>query len=220
MTLRVLAGATITAGLTACGDSSAPRSPAAPAPAEQTSSPADAPVQDQYSILNPRPRPKDPSPTRLIGPPLLFRVTGTRAPTEHDLSPQLRYVVFFRLNRGSDAAVQRGQYSGSFFILDEDGPLHVTTFGRRRLHCFSGEIYGKGSDDPSIARRLDALAVGSRVKVHLQPLTPTAAGKRKLIDKPYIPRLRLRVSGSKDAGGLYELTSPEYRRLVRQIGCL
>ena len=127
----------------------------------------------------------------------------------------MRYTVLFRLSRGSEA-VRRGPFYGAFNIAG--GGLDPYAFGRRGAHCFAGVVYGMGSDDPETARRLDKVRVGSRVRVTIKPLTPTADGKTKQIPQAYVRYPLLRVSNVRGAVE-YKLTSPAAKLIIRRMGC-
>ncbi len=187
--------------------------------APKTTSPGrtDSPHPVATTATAPRPaaRPDDPQRTRLVSGPFLFRLIGTRGPTATDGSPQARYTLLFRLSRGMEA-VRSGPFYGAFEIAG--GGLDPYAIGRSGAHCFAGVVYGAGFEDPEPARRLDRLALGTRVRVTIKPLTPTANGESTQIPRGYVrhPRLRVsRVSGHVE----YKLTSPTAQRTIRSMGC-
>lgn len=156
-----------------------------------------------------------PNPTRLVAGPLLFRLEGTPAPSDFDLSAQERYAVIFRLNRGP-GAVRRGSSFGLFLLADNG--LTPTVY-RAKTNCYDATLEGKGSPTAPLARRLDRLALGTRVRVDIQPLTTTGEPQ---ISNVYVrhPRLR-RTRASLDSSNNLALVirTPSARRALHQIGC-
>ena len=151
----------------------------------------------------------------------MVRLTGTPAPTKTDGSPQVRYVLIFRLDRGYKA-IRNGHSYGAFLIAG--GGLDPFPFGRRGSHCFGAVVEGKGSDDPETARRLDKIRRGERVRVEIKPLT-LKAGKNKQIDDAFVRRPRMRVSAlvsdivSLNLSRRSDFTNPSARSAIRRLGC-
>lgn len=152
---------------------------------------------------------------------MLIRLKGTPLPTETDGSPQVRYVLIFRLDRGYKA-IRNGRSYGAFLIAG--GGLDPFPFGRRGSHCFGAAVDGKGSDDPETVRRLDKVRRGERVRVEIKPLT-LKAGKNKQIEQPFVRRPRLRVSAlisdlaSHTLRRRSDFTNPSARSAIRRLGC-
>lgn len=163
----------------------------------------------------------DPEPTRLTAGPVLIRLTGTPTPTKTDGSPQVRYVLIFRLSRGHNA-VRNGRSYGWFEIAGTT--LDPFAFGRRGAHCFAGVIEGKGAEDPAPAHILDRKRARERVQVQIRPLTKRE-GKNELIEHPYLRHPRMLVSAVRSAIASYTLrspadfTSPSTRRAIRALRC-
>ncbi len=132
-------------------------------------------------------------PTRraLTAGPVLIRLTGTPAPTKTDGSPQVRYVLIFRLSRGYKA-VRNGWSYGWFEIAGDT--LDPYPFGQRGAYCFAGVLEGKGAENPAPAHILDKKRPRDRVQVRIRPLT-MRAGKNKLIEHPYLRHPRTLVRG-------------------------
>ena len=207
----VVLGAVLLAG---CSEDAPPRTAAHTTTAAVRVSPP-------LSTTTPRFHGHDPAPTRLVAGPVLVRLTGTPAPTKTDGSPQVRYVLIFRLDRGYKA-IRNGQSYGAFLIAG--GGLDPFPFGRRGSHCFGAVVEGKGSDDPETARRLDKVRRGERVRVEIKPLT-LKAGKNKQIDHPFVRRPRMRVSAlvsdivSHTLSRRSDFTNPSARSAIRRLGC-
>ncbi|CAN5587075.1 hypothetical protein BH20ACT17_BH20ACT17_19310 [soil metagenome] len=152
---------------------------------------------------------------------MLIRLTGTPAPTKTDGSPQVRYVLIFRLSRGYKA-VRNGWSYGWFEIAG--GTLDPYPFGQRGAYCFAGVLYGKGAENPAPAHILDKKRPRDRVQVRIRPLT-MRAGKNKLIEHPYLRHPRMLVSAVRSAIASHTLsspadfTSPSARRAIRALRC-
>ena len=155
--------------------------------------------------------------TRLVGGPVVLRVTDAPKPTATDLTAQLRYVVVFRLSRApnlklpstdlrSDLNTQVGNYS----IVDSahgwSTENNIGAFGRLADHCFAAYL-----TTSTTFRALDAIRAGRRVWVSLQPATPSARGG-EVAGRYYERRPRLLRA---DVG----LRMRRARRALRGIGC-
>lgn len=193
-----------------CGGDAGPRA------ADPTSPTGTSPTSRRADPESPG---HDPAPTRLVAGPVLMRLTGTPAPTRTDGSPQVRYILIFRLDRGY-TSVRNGRSYGAFLIAG--GGLDPFPFGRRGSHCFGAVVDGRGSDQPEVARRLDAVERGTRVRVEIQPLT-VKDGKNTQIAEPYVRRPRMRVSGVlgdiPDYRRAAGFTNPTARAAIRRLGC-
>jgi hypothetical protein len=163
----------------------------------------------------------DPAPTRLIGRPALFRITG-KQPTRFGnvISPRVDYVVIFRLSRDPKRHINSDSYDlpkgalasrGNFTLMDDltfNPENGIYTLGRsgRGAHCFSA---------PTPARvrtpKLDKVSVGDTVRFSLQPLTPTAGGSSKL-GRTYVTHPRLRTAD-------WRLRRSGARRELKRMGC-
>lgn len=221
LSAAAMAGAAVAATLGACGDPAIPRSPEPTTTSQAAQRPDTTTKPGSHTVRPSEAGGEEPAPTRLLAGPLLFRLTGTPKPTQTDGSPQVRYIIIFRLSSGPKA-VRNGRSSGNFLIAG--GALNPYVFGRPRAHCFAAVVSGKGAEDPEPARRLDNVAAGKRVKVRIQPLT-RAASKNKLIDRPYERQPRMRVSGVSSTLASYTLSSPEdfasrsARQAIRRLIC-
>ncbi len=159
-------------------------------------------------------RPVDASlPTRLVGGPLVFRVTGAPQLPPSDLTPELRYALIFRLNR--DPYKQRDGYAvvhdprGNFSLF---GSVAFSfDFPIERLEitdCFIGYIDAEAT---YFVDKLNALSLGARVPVRLRPVTPKPNGT-SVLGRAYRRNPRLLSTD-------YALASPRARASVRRIGC-
>jgi hypothetical protein len=177
-------------------------------------------------------------PTRLVGGPLVFRIQGAIEPTPANGTPQLRYVLIFRLNReihlperlrnarsGPYPPGARGSW-GNFTLDGEDYlydnpvlPLDPVDRTNDHDNCFSGEIR---SDDPT-TRRLDRIPLGGHVRVRLRPLTPKPGGSADaILGIIYVRDLRMlsmRVKPDAATGYYNQVASRSARTRLARIGC-
>jgi hypothetical protein len=152
-------------------------------------------------------------PTKLVGGPLVFRVTGAPRTPSSDLTPELRYALIFRLNR--DPYKKRDGYG---VVRDPRG--NFSLFGRiaftfdapiERLEipdCFIGYI---DVEHTGFIAELDALSLGARVPVRLRPVTPEPNGT-SVLGRAYRRNPRLLSTD-------YALASAGARAKLRRIGC-
>lgn len=181
------------------------------------------------------PNPPRSIPTRLVGGPLVFRLQDALRPTPGDDTPQLRYVVVFRLNRRITLPARlknsrHGPYPpgaigpfGNFSLNGErflyDNPIYAFDPVDRtndRDNCFLGEVR---ADDPSI-HALDKIPVGGHVTVRLRPLTPRA--NTAVLGITYLrhpPITSMRVRPDTETGYSNEVASRTAARQLAAIGC-
>jgi hypothetical protein len=152
--------------------------------------------------------------TKLLGGPLLFRVTGYKGHPRYSL----RYVVVFKLNRDPQAMLSgKPPYAygrttfGAFHLEDVPTPVTSGVYRqyppRNKPRCLYGQVLRK----PAYLKELARYRIGDRLTVTLQPLTVTSNGKSvygpKLVSHPV---LRTTTRELKDAPTV---------RLLRSIGC-
>jgi hypothetical protein len=112
---------------------------------------------------------------------VLLRITGAPKPTATNSTPQLLYAMVFRLNREprshTGLAIPALDPYGNYSIIDyrngwggENGILRLGNH-----HCFLGVF-----DTESVPPQLAKVHVGQRVRVVLQPTTPTPNGGLRL----------------------------------------
>lgn len=189
-----------------------------------------------------RRRPPNPPrgvPTRLVGGPLVFRVSGGRVPNPYNDTPRLRYVLIYRLNRPRLRLPKNPH--------DREGPTPLPAGARTSLgnisladlqfyydycwcfssnpesgadqdNCFISEVRG---DVPATVRLLDEIPLGGRVRVRIRPLTPKPGGGARL-GPAYLrhPRLLPMRAKRDDAHLLYDqVASPGALRQLHRIGC-
>ncbi len=146
--------------------------------------PDDAPPETSVQTFTSDPKPEKPPALRqaarrqdrggrtsLLGEPLFDRITDAPKPTETDLTPQLKYVLIFRLSRdayerdferkGNDTKLGRYSVLGDFFN-DESEISHI---GPRSDHCFAGYY-----DSEYVNPLLERIEIGGPVDVTLRPL--------------------------------------------------
>lgn len=154
-------------------------------------------------------RPGDPEQTRLIGGPILFRVTGAPKPTETDLTAEVAYTLVFRLSRRNIRGGSANNY-GAFDVAG--GAVDVYPFGPKRRNCFAADLRRADDQfDPSTMRQLDALPVGHPVRVMIKPRTRLRDGSTEPGQRYFRqPTLRKGVFRLKDAAG---------KRELKRIGC-
>ncbi len=159
----------------------------------------------------------------------MFRVSNARRPTPGNGAPQLHYVLVFRLNRPKLRLKKRAPgallYLGNFsigglkFLYDNPifsfDPIDGTP---DRDNCFIGEVT---SDVPSIVHQLNAIPLGTRVRVRLRPVTP-GDGRGAVLGTAYVrhPRLLpMRVKADDTTGLEDQVQSRGALDEVRRIGC-
>jgi hypothetical protein len=149
-------------------------------------------------------------PTRLLGGPLLFRISGEPKPA------QVAYTLVFRLSRRDIA--QRGEHTyfggvglpyGRFEVAGGT-PIALYVFGPKRRNCFATDLR-RASFDPAVMRKLDALPVGQRVRVLIKPRTRRPDGHTEP-GRTYVRRPRIRT-------GVFRLRDAAGQRQLRGIGC-
>lgn len=173
-----------------------------------------------HFVLWPAAAPSGPAPTRLVHGPVVFRVTGYQhLDPETTNEASYRYLVIFKLNRdpytrlndedrarGIDSP--RGNYSmldGRINLADVPSPPHE--FDGR--NCFFSDVSADAR--PSQLRALNRIPTGMRVKVRLQPLTPSSDGRPRL-GKVYVVRATIRKTN-------VFLRQPNARSALKRIGC-
>ena len=182
----------------------------------------DAPQTDTATDGRTRTEQADPAPTRLIGRPALFRITG-KQPTRFGnvIIPKVDYVVIFRLSRDPKIHINSDSYDlpegaltsrGNFTLMDDltfNPENGIYTLGRsgRGAYCFSAPTPGRVRTP-----KLDKVPLGARVRFSLQPLTPTASGSSKL-GRTYVTHPRLRSAD-------WRLRRSGARRELRRMGCV
>ncbi len=151
-------------------------------------------------------------PTRVIGGPLIYRITDAPKPTETDLTAQIAYTLVFRLSRyrvKDDVAALMLSF-GAYAVAG--GTVSAYRLGPKRNACFAADV-PRDSDqfDPAALRRVDAVRLGGGVRVDLRPNMPRR-GLRAARGRLYVrhPTLRSGVFRLKDAAG---------RRELKRIGC-
>jgi hypothetical protein len=172
--------------------------------------------------------------TKIVGGPLVFRVIGAPKPSDPGFpsNAQIRYLVIFRLNRQprfsapawdplgpvrlpTGIRTTLGNYSLAGLQYDMD--VSVAAFNplgdhRDTNNCFAGWIT---QEQPRTLRKLDALPIGARVAVTLQPTTPTPDGRPTLTK---LSRRYPRLQEMHVVHGSFE-TDASASRSVGQIGC-
>ena len=153
-----------------------------------------------------------PVPTRLVAGPLLLRVRGAPKPTATNSTPQLLYAMVFRLNREPRSHTGRGipalDPHGNYSIINptigwgDENP--ILRLGDR--HCFFGVF-----DSEDVPPQLREIHVGQRVRVILQPTTPTPNGGLRL-GQVYERHPRLMLAD-------FHFRNPRARAAMRRIGC-
>ncbi len=153
--------------------------------------------------------------TRLVGQPLVFRVTGAPPPTARDHTPQLAYTLVFRLST-SDAWERRysedaiGRYGG--FEL-AGFPVDVFPFGPRAQNCFAANARRSKSHFGSAAmRQLDNTGIGRPVQVKIAPRVRFEDGHTGDPVRRYVRHPRLRIAPFRFKGSAAEAR-------LKSIGC-
>ncbi len=153
------------------------------------------------------------APTKLLGGPLVFRVNEAPRTRPSNVTPRLRYVVVFRLNR--DSYKTREGYAvvrdprGNFSVLGAiaftfDAPIETLDL----RNCFIGYIDAEFTD---LVRKLDALPLGAPVDVRLRPVTPKPNGT-SVLGRTYKRDPPLLTTD-------YALKSPRVRAELGGMGC-
>lgn len=158
----------------------------------------------------------DDSPTVLLGGPFVFRFVKPIG---------FNYTAIFRLSRDpkldvnagggedeylpDDTSTSRGNYAvGGYGLEPPPRPLGPPTRGSR---CFGAEVPSTFDIDA-----LDALAIGDRVRVEIQPLQPGNQGRqgdrRVELGRRYIRHPRLQATDT-------SFTAPAARAALKTIGC-
>jgi len=159
-------------------------------------------------------------PTTLVGEPAVFRLTGFEGTVTN---ADARYIVIFKLNRdpviktdpdreGPDE--DRGSFGVAGYALGDYG--EADSFGGRR-NCFAGVVGTVGDDDPGPqVTRLDRIALGGRVEVALQPLTPNPATGKLVPGRNFVRHPRIQTG---DHGLSYAQVSDRDEPKLDAIGC-
>ena len=144
--------------------------------------------------------------------PLLLRITGAPKPTATDLTEELLYAMVFRLNRTprshTGRAIPALDPHGNYSILDgrrgwgSENP--ILRLGQH--HCFFGIF-----DTVTVPPQLRTIQVGQRVRVVLQPTTPTPNGGLRL-GTTYERHPRLLLAD-------FRFRNPRAREAMNRIGC-
>jgi hypothetical protein len=143
---------------------------------------------------------------------VLLRITGAPKPTATNSTPQLLYAMVFRLNREprshTGLAIPALDPYGNYSIIDyrngwggENGILRLGNH-----HCFLGVF-----DTESVPPQLAKVHVGQRVRVVLQPTTPTPNGGLRL-GTAYERHPRLILAD-------FHFKNPRGRAAMNRIGC-
>ena len=107
-------------------------------------------------------------------------------------------------------ADEEGGTSGNYSLVDGlhgwNAENDILIFGARRHHCFAGYL-----DSETTFSALDAIEVGQRVRVDLQPAVPHAAGRQRLGPR-YERHPRLRRTD-------FALRDRRARGALKDIGC-
>lgn len=149
---------------------------------------------------------------KLVGGPVLFRLTGYEHVPLGSRRKDWRYLMVFRLDRNpaarrpTDLDPGFSRY-GNYFLVG----AHLSfddIFERDSYNCFSFVAirYDRWQEP------LDRLKVGRRTKVTLRPLAPNPDGSVRL-GKSYVTRPTLRRADVR-------LEGAEARRELKRIGCL
>ena len=164
--------------------------------------------------------PSDDVPTKLVGEPAVFRLTGYEGTVTNT---DARYVVIFKLNRDPVIKIDphregpdedRGSFGVAGYGLGFYG--EAESFGGRK-HCFAGvvETAGDEAPGPQVAR-LDRVPLGGRVEVALQPLTPSPAAGRFVPGRLYVRHPRIQSGDHRlSYGQVSERDEPK----LSAIGC-
>ena len=164
--------------------------------------------------------PSDDVPTKLIGEPAVFRLTGYEGTVTNTTA---RYVVIFKLNRDPVIKIDpdregpdedRGSFSVAGYGLGFYG--EAESFGDRE-HCFAGIVETEGDEDPGPqVARLDRVPVGGRIEVTLRPLTPSPATGKLVGGRHYVRHPRIQSGDHRlSYGQVSERDEPK----LSAIGC-
>jgi hypothetical protein len=143
---------------------------------------------------------------------VLLRITGAPKPTATNSTPQLLYAMVFRLNREprshTGRAIPARDPHGNYSIFDgtrgwnDENP--ILRLGSH--HCFFGVF-----DTEDVPPELTDVHVGQRVRVVLQPTTPTPNGGLRL-GAAYERHPRLILAD-------FHFKNPRGRAAMNRIGC-
>lgn len=160
------------------------------------------------------------TPTRPIGEPLIFRLTGYQGSVINSLA---RYMIVFKLNRDpvkkitpppeeGDSEI-RGEFSIQGTALGAEG--NATAFTGK--NCFAGvhEVGLPSQPGPEL-KRLNRIPLGGRVSVELKPLTPSPATGEMVPGRSYVFHPKLRSARHLLSAGRINQRD---RRQLETIGC-
>ncbi len=196
--LAVVCVAVVAASVAGCSENDSARSTVT------SSLPATETQEHPRTTTDDKKRHPEASPTRLIGGPLIFRITGAPRPTETDLTAEVAYTLVFRLNR---RAIRGGSSHSYGYFAVAGGAVDVYLFGPRRRNCFAADLRRADDEfDPAVMRRLDAIEFGSPVRVEIKPRTPergaTAQPGRRYVRLPSLRTATFRLNDSLAQGQL------------------
>lgn len=160
------------------------------------------------------------TPTRPIGEPLIFRLTGYQGSVINSLA---RYMIVFKLNRDpvkkitpppeeGDSEV-RGEFSIQGTAVGVEGNAKAFP----GTNCFAGvDEVGLPSQPGPELRRLNRIPLGGRVSVELKPLTPSPATGEMVPGRSYVFHPKMRTARHVLSAGRIDKRD---RNQLKTIGC-